>query len=384
MAKQPATGRKVPSKSTEAVTPLIDSIPAEVYPSDVPLAVDVKAPEAEAVSQVVPDPIVEEPAPAPTKESGSSGFLPLFLGGVIAGGIGFAVASLTMPTADTELSNQVATQASAIQSLNRQVAAMDEVNVAGIENAQDDLSSHIVMLETELRAILADLEERTTVLETVPRGSGGGLSTSAYQAELDALRAQLADMTEVAETRLDTARAEAAAIEENAAAAARNAAARAALARVQTALESGAPIGAALGDLEDAIGEPTPQALIAVQGGVPTMQNLREGYADVARAALATARNEGVSGEDVSGFGAFLRDQFDVRSTAPREGNDADAILSRAESALNSGRLSDALAEISGLPEVARAEMSEWLTLAESRADALAAVDMLSTSLSDN
>ncbi|PRY75652.1 hypothetical protein CLV80_1113 [Yoonia maritima] len=384
MATQPATGRKVPSNSAEAVNPLIDSIPAEVYPSDVPLAPDVQTPEAEAASQVVPDPIVDEPAPAMAKESSSSGFLPLLLGGVIAGGIGFAVASLTMPTADTALSNQVATQASAIQSLNRQVAAMGDVNAVGIENAQDDLSSHIVMLETELRATLADLEERTAILENTPSGSGGGLSTTAYQAELDALRAQLADMTEVAETRLDTARAEAAAIEENAAAAARNAAARAALARVQTALESGAPIGAALGDLEDAIGEPTPEALIAVQDGVPTMQNLREGYADVARAALATARNEGVSGEDVSGFSAFLRDQFDLRSTAPREGNDADAILSRAESALNSGRLSDALAEISGLPEVARAEMSEWLTLAESRADALAAVDMLSTSLSDN
>jgi hypothetical protein len=46
--------------------------------------------------------------------------------------------------------------------------------------------------------------------------------------------------------------------------------------------------------------------------------------------------------------------------------------------------LADALAEISALPEVARAEMSDWLGQAEARADAIAAVDILSTTLSGN
>jgi hypothetical protein len=99
---------------------------------------------------------------------------------------------------------------------------------------------------------------------------------------------------------------------------------------------------------------------------------------------LATARSEGVSGEETTGFGAFMRNQFDVRSTTPQEGDGADAVLSRAEAAVRAGRLSDALAEISALPEVVRAEMSDWLAQAESRADAIAAVDILSTSLSDN
>ena len=191
-------------------------------------------------------------------------------------------------------------------------------------------------------------------------------------------------MTGAAQAELAEARAAAAAIEEDAAAAARAAAARAALARVQTALESGAPIGAALGDLEEATGESAPAALLAVQDGVPTLAALQDGFPDVARAALATARSEGVAGEDTGGIGAFIRNQFDVRSTTPQEGSSADAILSRAEAAVRSGRLSDALAEISALPEVARAEMGDWLAMAEARADAIAAVDMLSTSTSDN
>lgn len=51
---------------------------------------------------------------------------------------------------------------------------------------------------------------------------------------------------------------------------------------------------------------------------------------------------------------------------------------------MRQGRLADALAEIGALPEVARADMSDWLAQAEMRADAIAAVDILSISLSDN
>ena len=214
--------------------------------------------------------------------------------------------------------------------------------------------------------------------------SGDSEAGAAVAADMDALRAQLAEMANVAQIELDEARAAAAAIEENAAAAARNAAARAALARVQTSLESGAPIGAALGDLEAATGESAPSALLAVADGVPTLISLQDGFPEAARAALATARSEGVAGEETSGIGAFLRNQFDVRSTAPREGDGADAVLSRAEAALRSGRLADALAELSAPPEVARAEMSDWLSQAEARADEIAADDMLSSTLSDN
>jgi hypothetical protein len=282
---------------------------------------------------------------------------------------------------DNTLADQVAMQSSTLSSLEEQVAGLPVVDVASIEVAQADLSAKIDELDTTL----ADIGVRVTALEERP--AGNGISSAAGEGvadEMDALRAQIAEMTGAAQTELAEARAQAASIEENAAAAARNAAARAALSRVQTALESGAPVGAALGDLEEAIGESAPDALIAVQDGVPTLASLQEQFPEVARAALTTARSEGVSGEETTGLGAFMRNQFDVRSTSPQEGDSADAVLSRAEAAVRTGRLSDALAEISALPEVARAEMSEWLGLAETRADAIAAVDILSTSLSDN
>ncbi len=388
MAKQPSKkAQKAPENVTTATLddakPHIDSIPAEVYATE---SVQPEPAPSEPKA-VAPEPT---PAPAPQQqpvpEKRASGFMPLLLGGVIAGAIGFGVASLTKPAVDTTYADQIAAQAGEIDSLRQQIAEIPDVDLAGISMAQDEFAVAIDALETEVNAALDALSDRVTVLENQPRivGEGAAPATAAYQAELDALRAQIDDMTNIAETQLETARAEAAAIEENAALAARNAAGRAALARVQSGLETGAPLGAALGDLEAALGQSAPEALLAVQDGVPTLQNLRETFADAAREALATARSEGVSGEDRGGFGAFLRDQFDVRSTAPREGDDADAILSRAGAAIDAGRLSEALAEIAGLPEVARAEMSDWLARAEMRAAAQSAIDLLSTTLSDN
>lgn len=392
MAKQPAKGSKAPKKTekeaieaqalseSDIAAPMIDAIPAEVH-SDVKAEPAKESQETtENADEARQEPAAKavEPAPIPAtpkSNSGNAGFLPLALGGLLAGVIGYAVATFTAPQPDNTLANQVATQANTIAALEDRVANPPTVDLSGIETAQ-----------AALDASLADLTERVAALEDRPASSGGSVSvdTSDVQAEMDALRAQIAEMTGAAQTELAEARAAAASIEENATAAARNAAARAALARVQTTLESGAPIGAALGDLEAATGEAAPAALISVQDGVPTLAELQDQFPEMARAALATARSEGVAGEETGGIGAFIRNQLDVRSTTPQEGDSADAILSRAEAAVRTGRLSDALAEISGLPEVARAEMSDWLALAEARADAIAAVEMLSTSLSDN
>ncbi|MGB8622217.1 MAG: hypothetical protein WCD16_05310, partial [Paracoccaceae bacterium] len=83
-------------------------------------------------------------------------------------------------------------------------------------------------------------------------------------------------------------------------------------------------------------------------------------------------------------IGAFLRTQFGARSLTPREGNDPDAILSRAEAALNAGELKDALDEIATLPEAGQQAMSGWVAKAQKRADALAAADTLASRLAPN
>lgn len=178
-----------------------------------------------------------------------------------------------------------------------------------------------------------------------------------------------------AEADLAAARAEAERLEQEAMASAQTAASRAALNRVSTAVETGAPFADALVDLGDAN---LPAALTAAaETGVATTAELTQAFPAAARAALATARAEGVSGES-GGLGGFLRNQFDVRSTAPQEGAGPDAVLSRAEAAMKEGRVADALAEIAALPEVARAEMTDWTAQATERADVLDAIATLS------
>ena len=215
-------------------------------------------------------------------------------------------------------------------------------------------------------------------------GDSGSVATAAYEAELDALKAEMENLRGTAVAELEAAREQAASIEQNAEAAARAAAGRAALARVQTGMETGAPLGEALDDLAAALQSDVPPALAAVRDGTPTLASLQSDFPPLARLALGTARAEGVSGEAEGGFASFLRNQFDVRSVAPKDGDTADAVLSRAEANLRNGRLTDTLSEIGALPEVVRAELTDWVALAEARADALAAAATLSSSLNDN
>jgi len=407
VAKQPSKGGKTPTKSRKkpvnSKTPVesikaetvIDAIPPEVHPAkdpapkpdiakaqaqpvaDVPK--DVEEPKVEKVAAAPPAPT---PAPPPPQRGG---FLPLALGGLIAGAIGFFIATQTNQT-DTTLADQLAAQSASIASLESQVASLPTVDLSSVETAQAELASNIEAVQTQLVEGLDALDVRVADLERLPTGDGtiSERAIAAYEADLEALRAEMEAMGGTAIAQLDEARAEAAAIEENAAAAARAAAGRAALARIQTSLDNGEPLGAALADLEAAIGGPAPAELLAAQDGVPTLAVLQEGFPEAANAALAAARSAGVSGEETTGLGAFLKNQFDVRSVSPQEGTTTDAILSRAEAAIKSGRLSDALAEVAALPEEARVEMTDWLGQAETRAGAATAVDILSTSLNDS
>lgn len=366
-----------PVESAQVVSSGADQVPPEYH---APITPD--APPEKEQPQPAPEAAVVPPAP-----KARGGVLPMLLGGLVAGAIGFAVASLTMPAGTTDL---LAAQDARIAAIQQQLTSQQSVDLAPLESGLADLALRVTGLQDDLATTAATLEDRITALENRPAGSATGEGSSSsgatveFEADVAALRAELSQLTDMARTQLDTARAEAAAIEQNAAAAARAAAGRAALARLQAGVESGAPLGAALADLEDVLGTSVPDALLAVRDGVPTLATLQDSFPDYARAALTTARAEGVAGEDATGVGAFLRNQFQVRSVNPRDGDDVDSMLSRAQAALRAGLLHDTLAEIAQLPAVARAELSDWLALAEARADAVAAIDMLAKSLSEN
>lgn len=338
--------------------------------------------------EVVGDPEPQaDPAPetnAQQTQSAGAGFLPLLLGGVVAGAIGYGVATyFPMNDGSVDVSVQMQAQADQLAALEAKLADIPAVDLSGVEAQIASVGDQAAALSGAIDTNFADLDARLTEVEKRP-GADGTLSDTelaAYQRELEQLRADLeiqqaTVMSAVAqaETDLVAARAEAEALEQEALASAEAAASRAALNRVSTAIETGAPFADALGDL----GGDLPAALSsAAENGVATTAALTSDFPAAARAALATARAEGVSDES-GGLGGFLRNQFDVRSTAPQEGSSPDAVLSRAEAAIKEGRVADALAEIEALPEVARAEMTDWTAQATERADVLDAVATLS------
>ena len=380
MAKQPAKGRKTPQK------PKTKPAVAKAVEADIVAPEIVETPAVEdLVSEIEPEilePVIEatEIPAAPFAEPAKSGSaMPAILGGLVAGAIGFGAAYFVLPKPDMTLPAKISAQASEITELRDQIAAVPAPDLSGVEAAQAATADAMVAADERITALetrLNDLSNRA--------GDSGSVSTAAYEAELDALRSEMENLRGTAIAELESAREQAAEIENNAEAAARAATGRASLARIQSGMETGAPLGEALDDLAAALQADVPAALTAVRDGTPTLAALQSDFPALARAALATARAEGVSGEAEGGFASFLRNQFDVRSVAPKDGDGTDAILSRAEATLRQGRLTDALAEVGALPEVARAELSDWIALAEARADALAAAATLSTSLNDN
>ena len=358
--------------------------------------------EAEAASEAFAkdEASAEEPAPAepapvaqpvPHDSPSNHVLLPAILGGLIAAAIGFGVAYYILPRPDPAMDANVAANAEALVGLRSEVATVSEatqnIDLSSVTGEITALREEITGEIGGLSEQLAVFDDRLLTLEKQPSGDGTlqEAALQAYQAELDELRAKVEDQASAAFEQLESTRVEAAAIEQAALDAARAAQMRAALAQVQTALNTGAPMVAPLEDLQAAMGdEALPAALTDVAEGVPTLSKLQADFPNAARLALADARAGGASGEETSAFGAFLREQLNVRSVAPREGDDADAILSRTQAAVSEGQLQAALDEIAGLPEAAQAKLSEWATLAQTRVDAVKSADEISLSLIGN
>jgi hypothetical protein len=344
--------------------------------------------------EVVNDEVISEPTPdladeaivaetvVPNESSKSGGFFPLLLGGVAAGAIGYGIATFyPLNAGSAELEAQFAAQSEKIAALEAQLAEAPELDVSAIETQISESAAQttgqIENVAASLEDQLSALDVRISDIEKAPNSDGTLSETAiaAYQQELEELRAELTTQQEAVMTAAAQTEAELAAAREEALATAQAATSRAVLNRVSEAVDTGVPFADSLAELE---GVDLPIALTnAADAGVATTAELTDAFPAAARAALATARAEGVS-DDAGGIGGFLRNQFDVRSTAPQEGPGPDAVLSRAEAAIKEGRVSDSLAEIEALPEVVRAEMTDWTALATERANVLDAISTLS------
>ncbi|MGZ9809179.1 hypothetical protein ACXN5S_01820 [Pseudoroseicyclus sp. H15] len=372
--------------------------------ADAPPAAPVDEPEEEQAAPVassVPTarkapsestPPAAEPAPRETPAAPPArrgGFVALVLGGVVAAALGYGAHWYLTEQSAGDRESEIAALQTRIDDLQAELGALppppEEPDLAPLQTAIDSNSTAMDELRADLSGQIEALGTRIDEVERAPSADGTLTQTAleSWQAELDSVRAEIADQQERfgaladdAAQRMQEAQDQAAEVQAAAEASAARATSLAGLSRIQSALEAGAPYEAALAEFQNVYSGDIPPALAeAAPEGVPTLSELRETYPAAARAGLATAREEGLSGEEGNRFTAFMRNQFAVRSTQPRDGDAPDAILSRAEAALEDGRLNDALAELNTLPEVVRASMTEWLAAADLRARALAGAE---------
>ncbi|MEC9310797.1 MAG: hypothetical protein VYA97_03480, partial [Pseudomonadota bacterium] len=111
---------------------------------------------------------------------------------------------------------------------------------------------------------------------------------------------------------------------------------------------------------------------------------LQTTYDDAARAALSASLRDLADGDANARISSFLKAQLGLRSLTPREGDDPDAVLSRAQATLDSGDVAAALSELDALPAAGQAEMADWRATAQARVDAVAAAGDLAQTLTTN
>jgi hypothetical protein len=354
---------------------------------------DGSAAKAEPVFETEPKPTEPQVIRETTVER-KGGFFPMLLGGVVAAGLGYGVAAYLsqelwpFETAAestfeddvrgqlSELDGTLSDLGSRVQSLEEAVpTAVDlspiEDQIAVVESSMSDVSTGL----DEFGGRIDDLSGRVDALERQPMEQAvSPEAIAAYERALAELRteveAQRAEVAQMAQ--------EAVTAEQNAEEQATLAAARTAMAEITSAMESGEGYADAVSVLSSNGVDVPPALADNANNGVPTLGSLIESFPEASRAALSEARSTAMDGTDgVGRVASFFADQLGARSVAPRDGDNPDAILSRAEALVRSGDIAAALDELAGLPDVAQAALTDWQARAETRLEAKTAADDL-------
>lgn len=392
-----ATEGQAPEKQVEAGEAEEERTPVELTAEH---AVDPPEVEPE-VADESPAPVPLPPAPTPAPRRG--GVLSLIFGGGVAALLGAGAAIYALPQVpqewaryvlptqaeDSGLQATIAQQQSQIAQLTQDLAAVKTApgpapDLSGVQSALDEAVTSVQGMQASLDALTA----RVGALE---QGGGVPADGAGLQAQIDALKAavqqagsaqsvtqeQIAAAAAEAKARIDEAEAQAAKLRAESEATAKRAMAQAAAARVAAAFDSGAPLAPALADAE-AAGLAVPDLL---KGEIPTLAAVQTEFAEAARQALVLSRKETAGGSMGEKIGAFLLAQTGARSLEPKEGNDPDAVLSRAQAAVDAGNLDVALSEITALPASGQAALQSWAALAGQRATAAKAVAEMAQSV---
>lgn len=316
------------------------------------------------------------PAPAPKGRGAGASFVALLAGGVLAGAIGFALGRIDQtsgwifgnaPDVGAENAQAIATlragqdEAQAQLAELRQSLAGQAATLAGLPE-QFAPVSQLAQQGEALSGALNELEARLRDLENRPIPDIGATqdAVAAYEQQLAAMRAMLAE--ELA--RIEAVQAKALADQTSLQSQTRSAAFLAATARLAAQATAGADMREALQTLRD-LNTTIPPELETHSGGVASQANLTARFPDVARATLDRAIELAAEQGQITGLQAFVQKQLGARSLAPRPGDDADAVLARAEAELNAGNLKAAIAEVRALQSLGVAPLDAWLGDAE-------------------
>ena len=249
-----------------------------------------------------------------------------------------------------------------------------EGDIAALEGKVSELDPEVTEMQATTSDELSDLDSRLAALfrrvEALEISSGDASPSQVVETEeqLARFKEQLDQFVAEAEARI--ADLETRAFEAGAASSAGN---RFAVARLRAVVETGAPYFDVISTMEDV---PTELADHA-RTGIPTLHMLQQEFPGAARASLAASRSYSGDGTIRDRIVTFLRQATNARSLTPREGDSADAILSRAEASVGEGDLLAALAELATLPHAARPAMADWIAKAEFRLAVLGAIDVL-------
>lgn len=402
-AKPAATAKTATSASVAAESPKTDPVKPE--------AAKTRA-SASAASQPLPSASLPPRQIETRVERRRGGFLPTVLGGVIAAGIGAAACYWAIPhlpaawqpaaiDAETQLTaaRQAGTEAAQAEFQTQAQTLGDRAAEAGADAARQVLADATPVPPGALNApagdgdrvaalekALADLNDRIAQQPGVPASASlaaGGVSQSALDALTQRVNQQQSRLDELAaRPTVDPSTAQqvqalaqqAQDLQQSTQEANRRAQAATAVAALQAAIENAAPRDQALAELS-AAGVQVPAVLT---GDIPRLDQLRSSFPAAARAGLrdsldAVASQQGAMDK----IGNFLRVQTGARSVEPREGDDPDAILSRANAAVESGNIQGALAEIAALPQPGQQAMADWAAQAKLWVDANAALAAL-------
>lgn len=311
-------------------------------------------PDAPAVaSATIPD-------AASVPQSGQRlGFFPFLLGGIAAGAIGY---SMHFFTADQGVDQaEFATLQADLAALRQNMPAAPDL--APLEAQLADLRDEIATLDRPDGASgdVSSLEGRIDTLAETLRDAQDRL-----EAELAQMQADMADLRDLAENRVTAAEA---AIDA--------ALAQSGLDSIVAALETGQPFGDAVERVAQG-GFDVPEVLRDnAASGIPTLEVLQDRFPPAARAAVRASLQDAPADGPAERVVNFLRAQTGARSTVPREGDDPDAIMSRAGAAVEAGDLGAALSIIDEMPDVGRAAMDDWYAAAVARQQAMAQTDIL-------